>query len=48
MPTIRAVLLLLAVAFSAAASQPGYYRQPAVHGDTVVFVAEGDLRIIVE
>lgn len=22
---------------------PGYYRQPAVHGNTVVFVAEGDL-----
>lgn len=26
-----------------AASTNGYYRQPAIHGDTVVFVAEGDL-----
>ncbi len=26
-----------------AAPQPGYYRQPAIQGDTVVFVAEGDL-----
>jgi tricorn protease len=26
-----------------AAAQVGYYRQPAIHGDTVVFVAEGDL-----
>jgi tricorn protease len=43
MPTIRAVLLLLVVASSATAAQPGYYRQPTVHGDTVVFVAEGDL-----
>lgn len=25
------------------AAEPGYYRQPAVSGDTVVFVAEGDL-----
>ena len=42
MRTIRAVLLLLAAVPSAAA-QPGYFRQPAIHGDTVVFVAEGDL-----
>ncbi|HZW06909.1 MAG TPA: hypothetical protein VFF65_07275, partial [Phycisphaerales bacterium] len=26
-----------------AATPSGYYRQPAIHGDTVVFVAEGDL-----
>ncbi len=26
-----------------ALAQTGYYRQPAIHGDTVVFVAEGDL-----
>ena len=25
------------------AGELGYYRQPAIHGDTVVFVAEGDL-----
>ncbi len=37
---------LLAVTTVAAAQQPGhigYYRDPAVHGDTVVFTAEGDL-----
>ena len=38
------VLLCAAVlATPANAAEPGYYRQPAVHGDTVVFVAEGDL-----
>ena len=40
----RFALCVLAVtAFSAHAAEPGYYRQPAIHGDTVVFVAEGDL-----
>ena len=43
MRTIRVLLLLVAAAPSAAAAQPGYFRQPAIHGDTVVFVAEGDL-----
>ena len=40
---------LLAVTTVAAAQQPGhigYYRDPAVHGDTVVFTAEGDLWIV--
>jgi len=27
----------------AGATAPGYFRQPAIHGQTVVFVAEGDL-----
>lgn len=39
-----ASLLILGVAASAAAAPPvGYYRQPAIVHDTVVFVAEGDL-----
>jgi len=39
------VLLVLAgfAAVPAAAGPRGYYREPAVHGDTIVFVAEGDL-----
>ena len=43
---VRTLLLCVAVAVvvsDAAAGTVGYYRQPAVHGDTVVFVAEGDL-----
>ena len=28
---------------SAPVPRPGYYRFPAVHGDTVIFTAEGDL-----
>src|SRR5512146_498367 len=39
--------LLLALVPAAAGAEPpgpvGYYRQPALHGDVVVFVAEGDL-----
>jgi tricorn protease len=38
---IRVCALMLAA--SAAQAQVGYYRQPAIAGDTVVFVAEGDL-----
>jgi tricorn protease len=43
MPTFRGVFMLLAAASVAAAAQPGYYRLPTVHRDTIVFVAEGDL-----
>ena len=39
----HAILLVLFVPFAAFAAEPGYFRQPAIHGDTVVFVAEGDL-----
>jgi tricorn protease len=27
----------------AGATRPGYYRDPAIHGDTIIFTAEGDL-----
>lgn len=35
--------LLASPALVAAPPAPGYYRMPAIHGDTVVFTAEGDL-----
>ena len=46
---LSSVLMTCAVAISAVAfaadtdGQKGYYRDPAIHGDTVVFTAQGDL-----
>jgi tricorn protease len=37
------VVVLTALASQTASAQAGYYRQPTIQGDTVVFVAEGDL-----
>jgi tricorn protease len=34
---------LLSAAGTAVAAEPGYYRAPTLHGDRVVFTAEGDL-----
>jgi tricorn protease len=41
----RLLLLTLAILLpaTATASNPGYYRYPAIHADTIVFTAEGDL-----
>lgn len=36
-------MLFSALLVAASLAQPGYYRQPAVHQDMVVFVSEGDL-----
>lgn len=44
-----ACFLLLSVGLSAqvkAATRPGYYRYPAIHGDTIIFTAEGDLWVV--
>jgi tricorn protease len=42
--SLLASLLLLSFASALPAAPPvGYYRQPTLHGDTLVFVAEGDL-----
>jgi len=40
---VQAVGLLLCVAAATALAVEGWYRDPAIHGDTVVFTAEGDL-----
>ncbi|HXY37692.1 MAG TPA: S41 family peptidase [Planctomycetaceae bacterium] len=45
-PTIAGLFLLLASGPVPAADTPppqGYYRYPAIHGDTIAFVAEGDV-----
>ncbi len=40
---VAALLLALGAATAAQAQSPGYFRYPAIHGDTIVFTAEGDL-----
>ena len=40
---MRTFLVLVCTFNAVTAAEPGYYRQPAIHSDTVVFVAEGDL-----
>jgi tricorn protease len=41
--SFAALLLALCLPLSLAAAEPGYYREPTLHGDTLVFTAEGDL-----
>ena len=44
MNPIRSLLLGIALVLPALADSPkGYYRFPAIHGDTIIFTAEGDL-----
>jgi tricorn protease len=47
---VAALALLLACVFvlplnagDVGTTHPGYYRYPAIHGDTIIFTAEGDL-----
>ena len=43
---MRRVVVLFCVVIAVtpvSAAEPGYFRQPAIHGDGIVFVAEGDL-----
>ena len=41
--TITALLASALNADDPPATRPGYYRFPAIHGDTIIFTAEGDL-----
>ena len=38
-----AVLVARPDAADTGKTRPGYYRDPAIHGDTIIFTAEGDL-----
>lgn len=40
---LSASVMVAAAGLASAAGVNGYYRQPTLHGDTVVFVSEGDL-----
>jgi tricorn protease len=44
-----AALLIFALGLNAQTKstvRPGYYRYPAIHGDTIIFTAEGDLWVV--
>ncbi|MFO7852889.1 MAG: S41 family peptidase [Bacteroidota bacterium] len=41
--TIILTILLMVFAVSAHSQQKGYYRSPSIHGNNIVFTAEGDL-----
>ena len=41
-----ALLLAFVPAAAQAPDQHGFYRFPAIHGDTIVFTAEGDLWVV--